>query len=109
MGGTIGIGGGGGGGGSTGKVAITDINIARRFDSASARFFELMVTGIHIKVVFTIYSGATTKDMRLRYTVEDCVLSSYTVPGSGGSENVVEWLTFNFKKIDIEIFGPTEK
>ena len=94
-----------GSGGGTGKVKITDILVTRDMDSASSKLFSLSIKGEALLVVLTLYSSSTTASLFERITMQDTLLTNYSV---GVGENTVENMTFNSPNIKIEYFGPDD-
>lgn len=91
--GTVGRGGG--------NPGVSEINVTTALGSGAARLFELSLKGPGKKVVIAFVD----KDGRtyLKITMEDTLISSFQVGGSGGgSDQPMVSMTLNFAKITYE-------
>ncbi|MFT7559578.1 MAG: type VI secretion system secreted protein Hcp [Flavobacteriales bacterium] len=83
------------------RPSITEINFSKSLDAASAGLFKGSVTGdegvtVEIHIVQT---GATQVEKFATFTMNDCIISSYSISASAGgppSENV----SISFSKIE---------
>lgn len=91
---------GGGGGGGAGKVNMSDFNIAKPSGKGSPALFLFCANGRHLPAVqIEVTEVRQEEEMVMqRYTLNDCLISSYQTSGDGGGEPV-ESLSFDFGKI----------
>ncbi len=94
---------GGGGGGGAGKVQMQDLHFTKKVDKATAPLFLACAVGSHLKsVVIVARKAGKTQQEYLKYTLSDCLVSSYQVGGSQGDVVPMEQISLNFAKIEIE-------
>ncbi len=94
-----------GGGASTGKVAMQDLRIVKRIDSASTALMLAVRTNEPIqKAVLTLRKAGKTQVEYLKVAIEDGRVTSLTVEGgdSSGGAGVVETVTFSFNKVQVD-------
>lgn len=92
----------GGGGGGAGKVNVHDISFARHTGKASPTLMLACCTGRHFREVileFTRNSPEGPSQAYLKYKLENCKITSYSIGGDGGSAAPTESLSLNFEKI----------
>jgi type VI secretion system secreted protein Hcp len=94
-----------GGGGGAGKVSVQDLHIMKEVDKATPKLMLACATGKHIaKAVLTLRkSGGDRSEAYLKITMEDVLISSYQVSGSGGGST--DSVSFVFGKITVEAVG----
>jgi type VI secretion system secreted protein Hcp len=91
-----------GGGGGAGQTQITDFNFVKHIDKASPKLALATATGQHFKFAeLTVRRAARDQVEYLSYKLEDLLVSSVNVSGSG-SGNPVETISLNFSKLEIE-------
>lgn len=96
-----------GSGGGTGKFSASDFSIQAETSKASSKLIQACTKGTHIdKGILSVRkSGGDTKPYDfLKVTFEHCLVSSYQVGGSEGSEYMVDSFSINFSKITYEYF-----
>lgn len=94
-----------GGGTATGKLAINELKIVKRVDSASTALMGALRTNESIqKAVLTLRKAGKGHLEYLRVTIEQGRVTSLTVDGGdgAGSADVVERVSFSFNKIEVE-------
>ncbi len=100
----------GGKGGGTAKVSVQDMLITKLVDKSSTELFLACSNGKHIpKAVLTVRKAGESPLEFLKYTMENCIVSSYQVSGSGDSGLPMESLSLNFAKIKVFYATQTEK
>ena len=92
-----------GGGSGTGKVQMQDFHFTALISKASAALLMHCASGAHIKKADLVCRKAG-KDQQefLKYTFTDLLVSSYQTEGSIESPLVVDQVSFNFGRIDVE-------
>ena len=96
--------GGGGGGAAAGKVSIEDMAFVKRIDRASPLLALACASGRHIKVA--VLSARRSgegrgRDVYLRYTLTNVLVSSYHVAGSQG-ELPSDQFSLNFGRLTMD-------
>jgi type VI secretion system secreted protein Hcp len=100
-----------GGGGGTGKVSIQDFHFTKYCDKSSPSLMDRCCSGTHfptVKLVIVRQSdppsdGTPASTQYLTYTLEDCLISSFSIGGSSSGEPVpVEEFSLNFTKIEFK-------
>ncbi len=100
-----------GGGMGSGKVSIQDFHFVKRCDKSSPLLIDRCCSGTHFpSVVLTLVhtpdppaDGTPGYSQYMRYTLEDCLISSFSIGGSSSGEPVpAEELSLNFTKITFE-------
>jgi type VI secretion system secreted protein Hcp len=97
--GTSGVGGGSG----AGRSVAQDFHFVKKSDKASANLMLACATGKHLKLaVLTARKAGGKQDDYLIFKLEDGLVSTYQIGGSGGSDIVpMEQLSINFSKVKI--------
>jgi type VI secretion system secreted protein Hcp len=92
------------GGGGAGKVQMQDIQFVTETSKASPKLFLFCASGEHIKkAVLTCRKAGKDQQDFLKYTLSDCLLSSYHTGGSTASGLIPQdQFSINFAKIEIE-------
>ena len=88
---------GGSSGGTAGKAHVQDISFTKTIDKSSPTMIQGCMKGMTFR--------KTTGDVQmpyLIYTLTDCVLSSYSISASNGSEEMHEHFALNFTSIKME-------
>jgi type VI secretion system secreted protein Hcp len=102
----------GGQGGGAGKASISDLNIMKEVDKSSPLLFQACATGRHIPEA-TIYSqkagGNNAPVTYYEIKMTDLMVSSHQNSGSGGSDALMETVTFNFARLDFVYTGQTKE
>ncbi len=99
-----------GGGGATGRVQFQDFHFTKKIDKSSTILMKACATGQHLpKVTFeTSSTDANGKKVQyMKWTMEEVLVSSYQVSGSGGGgELPMEEISMNFAKVTVDWIGP---
>lgn len=92
-----------GGGGGAGKVSFQDIHFTHKFDKASPALAVACATGQHFKeaTLFVRKAGGGQQEY-LNVKIEDSIVSSYQLSGSGGEVVPTDSFSLNFVKITLE-------
>ena len=99
-----------GGGGGTGKVSVQDISITKRTDKASPELMLKCCNGKHYdKAELTVSKAGEDPVNYLKITMENVLISSVSTGGSPGDEVVLESLTLNFEKFQVEYIEQDDK
>jgi type VI secretion system secreted protein Hcp len=100
-----------GSGGGQGKASVQDLSFTKHVDSASTKLQHACVVGDHIeKAVLTITKagGKAPLDFMV-ITLEQVLVSSVSIGGSGGEESFTENVSLNFAKFKTEYFTQDAK
>jgi len=93
-----------GGGGGTGKVNFNDISVTKRVDSSSNALMLSCATGSHIKqadLVIRKHGGKSPLEY-LKIKLEDIIITSVSIGGSGGDALVNENVSLSFAKVHFD-------
>jgi type VI secretion system secreted protein Hcp len=92
-----------GGGGGAGKVSPQDFHFVKKLDKASPVLMIACATGIHYKTaILTARKAGGGQQEYLKVTMEDVLVSSYQVGGSGNSDVVpMDQVSLNFAKMEM--------
>jgi len=87
-------------GSTTGKADVSDLTFTHPLDLSSAKLFQLCCTGESTpKVVFEAQKSAgSSKQVYLKFTLENVIISSVQPAGSQGGESM-ESISLRFSKI----------
>jgi type VI secretion system secreted protein Hcp len=92
-----------GGGGGAGKVSVHDLSFTHFVDKASTALIMHCATGKHIKKALLTVRKAGEKPLEyFKMTLEDLLISGVQHSGSGGDSRVMENVTLNFAKFQID-------
>jgi type VI secretion system secreted protein Hcp len=93
-----------GGGGGSGKVVMQDIHFVKKLDKSSPVLFMNCATGTHIKeATLTARKAGGDQQEYLQIKMNDVLVSSYQVGGSGGGGVVpTDQVSLNFTKIEVQ-------
>jgi len=92
-----------GGGGGAGKVNIQDISIVKFQDKASPKLFQACANGKHLADATLICRKAGEKPVEyLTIKLYDLIVSSYNTGGSGSEDRLMETVSLNFSKVEID-------
>jgi len=88
-----------------GRVAIQDMHISKKNDSASPLLFLACATGQHIKqVLLTCRKAGGKQEDYMKVTLSDAMVSSYQASG-GGQVVPTDQFSLNFAKLEFS-FSP---
>ncbi len=94
-----------GGGGGSGKVAVQDIHITKYLDAASSTLFRFSCNGKHVAKGTLLVRKAGEKPVDyLKIDMEEIIITSVTMGGSGGEDRLTENISLNFAKFKFEYF-----
>lgn len=92
-----------GGGGGAGKVNVQDFNFVKYVDRSSPDLFLACAGGKHIPTANFVVRKAGEKPLEyLKIKLSDILISSIQHGGSGGGDQLMESLSINFAKIEVE-------
>ncbi|MPY87886.1 MAG: type VI secretion system tube protein Hcp [Luteitalea sp.] len=90
------------GGAGAGKVQPQDFSFVKKLDKSSAKLFMACNTGEHCKsAVLTARKAGGDQQEYYKMTMEECLVSSYQIGGSGGDVVPTEQVTLNFAKLEV--------
>lgn len=90
----------GGPGGGSGKAEFHDISAVKYVDKATPKLFEACAAGTHFGKATLYVRKAGDKPLEyLKIELQDLIVSSQTINGSSGNDQVVESITLNAAKI----------
>lgn len=92
-----------GSGGGSGKVAVNDVSVTKYIDRSSALLLQQCFTGKHIKEALLTVRKAGGKPLEyIKIKMQDAIISSVQVGGSGGEDRLTENVSINFAKVHFE-------
>ncbi|MPZ18959.1 MAG: type VI secretion system tube protein Hcp [Luteitalea sp.] len=95
-----------GGGGGTGKASFSDFSFTHFVDKASPTLLKACATGEHIKeATLTARKAGKVQEEFLIYKMEDVLITGVTPSGNGSDGGLVENVSFQFAKVDLEYKG----
>lgn len=91
-------------GGSAGKAIVNDISFSKKVDKTSPILLQNCLMGTHYKEIILSLRKVTggVQMPFLIFTMNDCILSSYSTGGSHHSEELSESMSINFARIKME-------
>lgn len=99
-----------GGGGGAGKVSMHDISIMKLIDVSTADLFYHCVSGKHLSTATLFVRKAGEKPLEyLKVKLTDILVSSIQHSGANGSDQLMESLSLNYAKMEIEYTPQNEK
>jgi type VI secretion system secreted protein Hcp len=100
-----------GSGGGQGKANVQDLSFTKTVDSASTKLQHACVLGDHIaKAVLTVTKAGGKDPLDfLVITLEQVLVASVSMGGSGGEESLTENVSLNFAKFKTEYFTQDSK
>ena len=88
-----------GSGSGAGKVSVQDVSVTKYIDSASAALLQHITTGKHIPTGRLLVRKAGDTPLEyINLSMEDIIITSFQIGGSGGEERLTENMTMNFAK-----------
>jgi type VI secretion system secreted protein Hcp len=91
-----------GGGAGSGKVSMQDFQFSIKHGKASPKLMLACATGQHIPdAQLTCRKAGGEQEVFLKIKFTDVFISSYAMGGHGGGD-VLDQITFNFTKIELE-------
>ena len=97
-----------------GRVSVSDFNIMKNTDAASAALFQACCDGTHFTTASVVLRKAGGKDAGqlpfLKYDFEEVFISSVQWSGSGGGDiSPAESISISFGKISVEYSKQDDK
>ncbi len=98
-----------GGGGGAGKVSMQDFSFVMKVNKASPKLLEACATGAHIgEALLTCRKAGGQQQEYLTIKLTDCLVSSFSTGGTGGSDFETDSISLNFSKINYD-YRPQKK
>ena len=92
-----------GGGGGAGKVVMQDFHFTCKANKASPKLMQACAGGDHIKsALLTCRKAGKDQQEYLKITLNDVLVSSFTMNGSPHEVVPVDQVSLNFSKIEFE-------
>ena len=92
-----------GGGGGEGKATFHDLSFVHKIDKASPVLLQTCATGAHIKeATITHRKAGKGQQEFLIIKMNDVIVTSVAVSGSGDTAATVESIALRFGKVDLE-------
>ena len=89
-----------GGGGGAGKANFQDLSFTKYADSASNGLMTALAKGSHIpKCVLLVRKAGEGQQKYIQITLEEVLVTSVSLGGSGGEDRFTESVTLNFGKV----------
>jgi type VI secretion system secreted protein Hcp len=90
-------------GGGAGKANVQDMSFTHWLDKASPNLMKACASGAHIKeAVLTCRSAGKEPLEYLIITMEQCIVTSVQLGGSGGEDRFTENFTLNFARVGVD-------
>jgi type VI secretion system secreted protein Hcp len=90
-----------GGGGGSGKGNFGDLSVTKYIDKASADLLQACATGKHLAEGTFVARKAGDKPLEyVKLKMEDIIVTSVSMGGSGGEDRQTENVTLNFAKFE---------
>jgi type VI secretion system secreted protein Hcp len=91
-----------GGGGGSGKVNVQDLSITKYIDSASHNLIQRSCDGRHIPEATLVVRKAGGDALEyVTILMENVIVTSVSIGGSGGEDRLTENVTLNFAKFKV--------
>lgn len=86
------------------RPSISEVSVTKRIDAASGGLFKASVTGDEgVKVeIHVVQTGANSVEKYATYTLEECIISSYSISASAGGPPS-EAISLSFAKIEADL------
>ena len=92
-----------GGGGGTGKATFQDLSIVHKIDKASPKLLDACATGEHLKeATITHRKAGKGQQEFLIIKMNDIIITSVAVGGSGDGGDTAENVALRFAKVALE-------
>ena len=101
-----------GGGGGAGKVSVQDISFTKEMGRASPSIMQKCCDGSNIgeiKLTLCTIGSVTPEHCYLQITLENAIVSSYSIGAQGEDPVPIEKVTFTFQKIKMDYFPEGEE
>jgi type VI secretion system secreted protein Hcp len=98
---------GAGGGGGAGKVNVSDLNFVKQMGRASPGIMQKCCDGSNIadvEIILCTSGSAAAEHCYLKITLENAIVTSYSMGAQGEDPVPVEKVTMNFQKIKMDYF-----
>lgn len=94
-----------GGGGGAGKSNVQDISFTKYIDKGSTKLAMAALSGAHItKATLTVQKAGGTAEKYIEIVMENVLITSVSLGGSGGEDRLTENVTLNFEKVTYDYF-----
>jgi type VI secretion system secreted protein Hcp len=92
-----------GGGSGAGKASFQNIQITKYVDKSSNKLMRACTQGEHIpEAILTVRKAGTDQQEYIKWTFNECLISSVSTGGSGGEDRLTESLSLNYVKVKFE-------
>lgn len=92
-----------GSGGGAGKVAVNDVTVTKYIDRSTPLLMQQCFTGKHIKLaLLTVRKAGGNPLEYIKIKMEDAIIASVSVGGSGGEDRLTENVSINFAKVHFD-------
>jgi len=99
-----------GAGGGAGKVSVQDISVTKYTDKSTPKLLENIATGKFFQVADLTVRKAGEKPITfVHITMDNALVTSISMGGSGGEDRLTENITLNFAKFKFEYTPQDDK
>ena len=99
-----------GGGAGAGKVNVLDLSVTKYIDKSSPDLMLACCNGKHFdKAVLVVRKAGENPLEYITITMEDLIITSVSVGGSGGEDRLTENITLNFARVKVAYKEQTAK
>lgn len=89
-----------GGGGGAGKANFQDLSFTKYIDKASNALMTALAKGSHIdKCILLVRKAGEGQQRYIQIDLEEVLVTSVSIGGSGGEDRLTENVTLNFGKV----------
>jgi len=98
------------GGAGSGKVNVQDVQITKYVDSASPKLMKACCSGAHFaNALLTVRKAGGTPVEYIKIKLEGVFISEVSTGGSGGEDRLLENVSLNFAKVNVDYTPQNEK
>jgi type VI secretion system secreted protein Hcp len=100
-----------GGGAGSGKVNVQDVQVTKYIDSASPKLMKACCSGAHYPTaILTVRkAGGSSPVEYIKIKMEEVFISSVSTGASLGEERLVENVSLNFAKVNLDYTPQSDK
>lgn len=92
-----------GAGGGAGKANVQDVTVTKFIDRSTPLLLQQCMKGAHIKEAMLVVRKAGGNPLEyIKIKMNDAIISSVSVGGSGGEERLTENIAINFAKVRVD-------
>lgn len=92
-----------GGGGGAGKVSVSDVSVTKYIDKSTPKLLENVATGkVFSQADLSVRKAGETPITYVRIYMDQVLVTSISMGGSGGEDKLTENVTLNFAKFKFE-------